>query len=145
MSENYAQTPTQQLLAKLRECETTMTKGEWLTRGSGDWGMARTEYIEAIGDECFVEIATTTRGAMSAFKTPDSDMVRQGRIDFDGIATLKNSNPTVIAMLERAIAGVGHVSMIIDPARREAYRNAILADLDALAREALKEKTDGNK
>lgn len=139
-------TPTQQLLAKLRECETTMTKGKWLTRGSGDWGMARTEYIEAISDECFVEIATTTRGAMSAFKTPDSDMVRQGRIDFDGIATLKNSNPTVIAMLERAIGALEGASLAVRQGcasdATDIIRDA-LADLDALAREALREKTDG--
>ena len=94
-----AQTPTQQLIAKLRECEPAMA----LKQGN-------VAYLEALD-------------------------------------TLKNSNPTVIAMLERAIGALENVR---DLMTKDNYLSGVgitayvaLAHLDALAREALKERTDG--
>lgn len=49
------------------------------------------------------------------------------------------TNPTVIAMLERAIVFLNKMTELSGGV----LGKSCLADLDALAREALKEKTDG--
>lgn len=125
-------TPTQQLIAKLRECETT--QGPYYVVEQVDGIPCESPWIgchdEGDGNDVVCEY-------------DEEPWTNEGYKKFlqraHGIATLKNSNPTVIAMLERAIGALAYYARFSSDA---ATASAALAHLDALAREALKENPD---
>jgi len=116
-------TELEQFIQKLEELERTMTRGRWRPTTAYERDMG-------CGDVCAVDAMT-----------PDmlTEAVRDTGLNgahAHGIAHLKNSNPTVIAMLKAAIEFVQTLATHPDSSHT-AYASDTLAHLNTLAAEAL--------
>lgn len=112
-------TNTQELIAKLKNLDATMTRGKWFSDG-----------LKIENQNHDIAICDPT--------PPHLRSHEDARTNAHGIAALKNANPHVVAMLERAIDGLKKADDGSDGAA-SAYAEEALADLERLAAKAMKE------
>lgn len=111
-------TPTQQFIANLRECETTMTKGRYAV----------------LNGRLFIGRVTINADDTATVEgDPHNNALAEGwPAIMRGIATLKNANPTVIAMLERAIGALGELAQDEDDVHLAVSKNMAAKALDEI-------------
>jgi len=108
-------TELEQFIAKLEELERTMTGGKWRAEAlTGAMGLTAH----------FINAGTASEPSLIEAWSPDN---------LSGIAHLKNSNPTVIAMLKAAIEGLKELRTH----HLAGMSDQIVAHLNTLAAEAL--------
>lgn len=99
---NNNQSPIEQFIQTLTELERTMTKGPWTRPEHG-----HSEGLRIKGHVCDANgesVASNGRGGN------DREWIEAQERNLDGIAHLKNTNSTVIAMLKAAIQGLKGIS-----------------------------------
>lgn len=130
---NNNQSPVEQFLSKLTELERTMTKGPWKTN-QGSVSYADT------GDHLPYWNIEGVRDRNPKVATLDycADEGDECTANMNGIAHLKNSNPTVIAMLKAVVEL--RAALLIDSSISQTTTRRLLefdAHLNTLATEAL--------